>query len=324
MRIAVMGGGVMGRLWAGRLSASGESVTVVDTAPEVVAQLLGRGIVIEERDGSVQRAQVQARTAADGLPVQDVVFFFTKTEHTASAAELAGALVGPGTAVVTLQNGFGNADVLASHYGPDRIVHGPTEQGGGLTSDGRVFHAHEGSTVVGPFRVGASTELAERVAGVLAGAGVPATAVADVTVPLWRKRVFGAAVFPIAALTGLPAGELVRPDVFPAIAALAAEAVEEARAAGADLDLEQELERFRAALIAGAPARASMLQDLEAGRRTEVDAVTGVMAELADGRGACAPVTRAVVALVHGREHAWEQRKLADTTTRGRGGNTPS
>jgi 2-dehydropantoate 2-reductase len=145
-----------------------------------------------------------------------------------------------------------------------------------------------------------------------------------VTVPLWRKRVFGAAVFPIAALTGLPAGELVRPDVFPAIAALAAEAVEEGRAVGADLDLEEELERIRAALIAGAPARASMLQDLEAGRRTEVDAVTGVMAELADGRGASAPVARAVVALVHGREHAWEQRNLADTTTRGRGGNTSS
>jgi 2-dehydropantoate 2-reductase len=307
VEITIVGGGVMGRLWAAWLSSPEQHVTIIDASSDVVRELDERGIVVEGRDGSTRHAQVRARKDVGGLAPQDVVFFFVKTAHTPGAAEDVAALVGPDTAVATLQNGFGNAEVLASRYGPERVVHGPTGQGGGLTPDGHVFHAHEGETAVGPYVAGSDLRLAERVAGVMLAGGIPVRVEADVTVPLWRKRIFGASVFPIAALTGLRAGDLVHPDVFPAVAAVAAEAVAEARAAGAVLELASELDRIRATLIAGAPARASMLQDLEAHRRTEVDAISGAIADLAAAREVDAPVIRAITALVHGREHAWEE-----------------
>jgi 2-dehydropantoate 2-reductase len=304
VQITIVGGGVMGRLWAARLSGGGHRVTVVDASADVVRALTD-GVVVEERDGSTTRAPVHARTGVEGMARQDVVFFFVKSSSTRQAAQAVAPVAGPDTALVTLQNGLGNADTLAACFGPERVVHGPTAQGGSLTAAGHVFHAHEGETVVGPYLVGGGLRFARQAAGVMTSSGIPATVESDVNVPLWRKRVFGAAVFPVAALTGLRAGDLLEADVFPAVEAIAREAISVAQAQGVELDEVAEVQRIRAMLSAGAPARASMLQDVEARRLTEVDVIVGAIADLAAHQGSDASVIRAVTALVHGRERSW-------------------
>jgi 2-dehydropantoate 2-reductase len=306
VNIVVVGGGVMGRLWTGWLTAAGHNVTVIDASPDVVSELNEQGVRIRERDGSVRQMAARALAAVPlGAAPAEMVFFFVKSEHTAAAADRAAAAVGPGTAVVTLQNGFGNAEALAERFAPDQIVCGPTEQGGALATNGHVVHAHDGDTFVGPDLDGDEPGLASRVAAVLRDAGLKVEALASVKVPLWRKRVFTASVLPVAALTGLSAGDLLDPLVFPAVAALAVEALSEADAAGCHLDVVEELMRVKALLRAAPTARASMLQDIETGNATEIDAITGKLAEWAGARGAMAAVCAAVTALVHGRELAW-------------------
>jgi 2-dehydropantoate 2-reductase len=305
VNIVIAGGGVMGRLWATWLTVAGHDVTVVDADPGVVSELNQRGVWVEQRDHAVAHVCARANTDARGLPTADIVFFFVKSEQTANAAERVASVIGPATAVVTLQNGLGSAEALAARFPPRQIVYGPTEQGGSLSSDGRVVHAHDGDTFLGPYPDGSDTSLAVRVAAVLRDAGVPAIALPSVKVPVWQKRIFAAAVLPVAALTGLPAGDIYHPRVFAAVAALATEAVAEANAAGCGLELRGELDRIQARLRAAPQAKASMLQDIQAHRDTEIDAISGAIADAASTRGATALVCRAATALVHGREMAW-------------------
>jgi len=310
MNVVIVGGGVMGRLFTGRLAAAGENVAVIDASPEVARSLNERGVWIEERDGSVSHAATRAGTDSTGLESPDIVLFFVKTEHTDDAADRVAPAIEGQTAVVTLQNGFGNAEALAARFPAGQIVYGATEQGGSLAPDGHVAHAHDGDTFVGPYIDRGDMASAAMVAAVLRRAGLKAEALPDVRVPLWQKRVFGAAVLPVAALTGLRAGDLLDQGVFGAIAALAAEAVAEANAAGCSLDLDYELHRIKSLLNKGSDAKASMLQDIEAHRLTEIDAITGAIADLATTRAATAPVCRTTTALVHGRELAWRTQHL--------------
>ena len=151
MNVVIVGGGVMGRLFTGRLAAAGENVAVIDASPEVARSLNERGVWIEERDGSVSHAVTRAGTDSTGLESPDIVLFFVKTEHTDDAADRVAPAIGGQTAVVTLQNGFGNAEALAARFPAGQIVYGATEQGGSLAPDGHVAHAHDGDTFVGPY-----------------------------------------------------------------------------------------------------------------------------------------------------------------------------
>jgi 2-dehydropantoate 2-reductase len=303
--IVIVGGGVMGRLFTGWLAQAGHRVGVIDTSPQVVQELNERGVWIEERDGSVSHVAPCATTDAAELESPEILFLFVKTEHTGEAADHIAPVIRPDTAVVTLQNGFGNAEALAARVPAHQIVYGPTEHGGSLRPDGHVVHAHGGDTCIGPYIDGADMVFTDRVAAVLRGAGVSVTALPDVRVPLWQKRIFAASVLPVAALTGLRAGGLVDERVFGAIAVLVDEAVTAANAAGCCLDLDEEIHRIQKRPTLAPHARASMLQDLHAHRDTEIDAITGAIAKLAAARHTVAPASQTMTALVHGRELAW-------------------
>ena len=305
MKIVIVGGGVMGRLWTGRLASAGHDVAIIDASPQVVSELNRDGVSIQERDDMTRHAPARAGTGPDGLDTPDMAFFFVKTDRTAEAADRVAPAIGPDTAVVTLQNGLGNGKTLAERFPARQIVVGSTEQGGALTPDRRVLHAHDGDTIVGPYVEGGDAGFAVRVAAALRAAGLKAEAVPSIAATLWRKRIFAASVLPVAALTGLPAARLLDARVFPAVAALAGEALAEANADGCEFRLDEQLERITSLLSAAPQAKASMLQDVQARRGTEIDAVTGAIAERAAARGASATVCAAITALVHGRELAW-------------------
>jgi 2-dehydropantoate 2-reductase len=302
MRIAIVGAGVMGRLWAGALIPGGHDVTVIDTDLDVEASLREDGVSVCDLDGRPRHVSVIAGSSADELTSHDVVFFFVKSAATAAAARGARSLVGPDTSVVTVQNGWGNAQHLAEVFDPAQVVFGITYQGGELRTDGTVVHVHEGKTIIGPYVDGGPLHFAERVSGALNAAGFETVVTTEVKTAVWGKLVFGAAVFPVAAITGLTAGELVSSPAFAVVRAIIAEAAAEAAAQGCKLDAAEQVTRIEAGLAAVPHARPSMLQDIEAGRHTEVDYITGAIARLARERGATAPVSETVTALVHGRE----------------------
>src|SRR5262245_29945679 len=127
MKITIVGGaGAMGGVWASRLTRAGHDVAILDVAKDALAAIRRDGLVVEQPDGSTASLRIAATDRPDEIGLADVVIFFTKAHHTAAAAELARPTVGPGTTVVTLQNGWGNADTLATVYPAEQIAMGVT------------------------------------------------------------------------------------------------------------------------------------------------------------------------------------------------------
>lgn len=308
LRVAIVGAGAMGGALAGGLHRSGHHVTVVDVAQPLVDQVNAEGLRVREPDGGEYAARVTATTDPATLGKADAVVVFVKAQHTPAAAVTARRLTGPDTVVATLQNGWGNADVLAAQVPADQLVMGVTYHSATVTGPGKVAHTGTGPTVVGPYTDGGDLTPAKTLAGLLTAAGFPAEASAEVKTEVWRKLVLNAATLPTAALTGLRAGEVAQPGaLLDLVDALAAEAVTVARAIGLPIDLDERVQRIHAVLQGAGQGKASMLQDVEARRKTEVEVVNGAIVRAAEQAGVDVPLNRAMVALVNGVERSWRR-----------------
>jgi 2-dehydropantoate 2-reductase len=316
-RIAVVGAGAMGGLWAGRLAAAGHTVSIVDVSQQTLAAVRERGLTVEGPDGAGEPARVKATDDPADIGPVDLVVVFVKGPHTPAAARGLGPLVGPDTAVATLQNGWGNAEVLAEHVPADRLVVGVTYEGARVVEPGVVNHNGSGPTYVGPYVDDASSGPSERAADLFRAAGFEAIATARVKTEIWRKLIHNSSCLPVAALTGLRTSELISVD--PArelVDALAREAVVIAQANGHDIDADERIERIHAVLIAAGLGVPSMLADVQAQRQTEVDLINGAVVRAAESAGLDAPLNRSMVALVHGLERSWADRSPPDGQSR--------
>jgi 2-dehydropantoate 2-reductase len=305
-RVAVVGGGAMGGVWAGAIAEVGHDVTIVDVA-QVLVDAIGRSGMTVEEDG---QRDIHATPAATTDPVeaghQDVVFVFVKGPHTAAAASSLAPLVGPGTMVTSLQNGWGNADVLAQSVEPDQLVVGVTYESARIVDHGRVRRTGRGPTWLGPYREGASDAGAHAVATVMRSAGFEASVSPDVRTDVWKKLVHNASCLPVAALTGLHTSELVEPGlVCDLVDALASEAVAVARALGYDIDPRERIERIHAVLSASGMGVPSMLADVRGRRATEIGTINGAVVRAGRGAGVAVPLNEAMVSLVQGLERSW-------------------
>jgi len=246
--------------------------------------------------------RVPATTAPAETGIVDLAVFFVKCYHTASAAELARPLVGPDTVVASLQNGWGNGDVLAAAYPAEQVVIGVTYNSGLIVEPGVVMHPADQPTLVGSFADGEEPGAA-RLAEALQSGGLEATVVAPVRPEIWKKLILNAATLPTAALTGMPAGELTAHDpMHELVSAVARESVAVAQALGYAISEQERIDAIHALLTRAGPSKASMLQDFEAGRRTEIDVINGAVVRAADEQGVAVPLNRAFVALVKGWE----------------------
>jgi 2-dehydropantoate 2-reductase len=307
VKVAIVGVGAMGGVWAARIAAGGAEVAVVDVAEPVLAAIRAHGLVVQSGDG-VETTHPQATADPREIGPVDVVFVFVKAQHTAAAAEQARPLVGPDTTLVSMQNGWGNADVLAAVYPPDRLVIGVTYHSATVLEPGRVAHSGRGPSFVGPYQDGAGLERAAVVRDLLAAGGIEATLTAQVKTEVWKKLILNAATLPTAALTRLRAGELGQPGpMLDLVDALAAEATRVAQAQGYAIALEERIDRIHTVLAGAGTGKASMLQDVEAGRKTEIEVINGAVVRAAERHGIDVPLNRAMVALIGGLERSWQR-----------------
>ena len=296
----------MGSVFGGLLAEAGVDVALVDTDVQLVEAINERGVVL--RQGDAQRTvRVPVTSDPASLRPRDAVIFFVKCQHTRAAADAARPLIGDHTCAVTLQNGWGNADVLADIYGEDRVLAGVTYTSATSVERGIVRTSGPARTIVGA--LGDDRSMVDPVADALEAAGFPVERPADVLSEVWKKLVLNAATLPTAALTCLTAGDLAAtPEMSWLVEAAAAEAVEVGRAQGFSVDLDERLESIRAVLQHAGTGKASMLQDVEAGRRTEIDVISGAVLENARQHGIEVPMTRTLYALIVGLETARGQR----------------
>jgi 2-dehydropantoate 2-reductase len=301
-RVAILGAGALGSLFAYQLTSR--------TSAEV--RLLAHSALPPALwlDGGGEQVPARAWAPADGSA--DLVLVLVKAYATREAAATAMDLgaVGPETVALTLQNGLGNAEALAELLGPGRVLAGTTAQGATLVAPGLVRHGGAGPTRIAPWVPAADTAAvraslaaaaaAPAVAALLAGAGIPTTVEADPRPLLWAKLAVNCGINALTAILRVPNGELlVRPGARPLMEAAAREAAAVAAAEGIALP-EDPVERVIAVARATAENRSSMLQDVERGRRTEVEAINGAVARRGEALGVPTPVNRTLADLVRG------------------------
>ena len=307
MRVCVVGCGAVGSLFAANL-ATLEDVEVwafdaarahVDAINRDGLRLVGAGEVT---------GRVRATTEAAELPACDFGIVATKAMHTEPAIA-ASAHAFTGGCVATVQNGIGNEEVVAAHC--ERVIRGTTFPAGKILEPGVVQWDVKGDTTLGPFDAApAPLEEIQRLADACTRAGMPTTAVADARGPQWRKVIFNAATNPIGALTGLTHGRVCEQ---PALRALVSRLVDEGKAVaaaqGIELDSDPEdLIDYAARPDIAYGHKASMLQDVEARRQTEVDYLNGGIVEFGRRYGVETPEHAAIWALVKGMEASWTQQ----------------
>jgi 2-dehydropantoate 2-reductase len=208
--------------------------------------------------------------------------------------------------VATVQNGIGNEEVIARHV--ERVIRGTTFPAGKVTAPGIVQWDVKGDTTLGPFEPQpAPLDAIEQLADACTRSGMPTTAVADARGPQWRKVIFNAATNPLGALTGLTHGRVCeRPDLRALASRLVDEGKAVAAAQGIELDSDpEELIDYAARPAVAYDHKASMLQDVEARRQTEVDYLNGGIAGFGERYGVPTPEHRTIWALVKGVEASW-------------------
>jgi len=304
--VAVVGAGAMGGVWAGHLARAGVRAILVDADPSVVGSIAAGGLRLGTPGGAWQTLAVPATDRPETVGPVDTVFFFVKAHQTAAAAAGVRALVGPATTVVTQQNGWGSADVLAGAFSPERVVVGVTYHSARVEAPGQIVHTASGPSYVGPYLDGGDLEPATGVAALLSAAGLPAEATAAVKAEIWKKLILNTATLPTSALTRLHTGPLGQPGaLLDLLDGLAAESVRVAQALGYDVSLEERLDRIHSLLQGGGAGKSSMLQDVEAKRKTEIEVINGAVVRAAGETGVAVPLNQALVALIGGLERAY-------------------
>jgi 2-dehydropantoate 2-reductase len=209
--------------------------------------------------------------------------------------------------VATVQNGLGNEEALAAHVA--RVIRGTTFPAGKLLEPGHVQWDVQGDTTLGPYDGRTSLDEVERLADACSRAGMPTEAVEDARGPQWRKVIFNASTNPVGALTGLTHGRVCeRPDLRALVTGLVDEGKAVAAAQGIELDADpEELIDHAARKDVAYDHKASMLQDVEARRPTEVDYLNGGIVRFGRDRGVTTPLNATIHSLVKGMEASWIQ-----------------
>jgi 2-dehydropantoate 2-reductase len=306
MRICVVGCGAVGSLFAANLARLDDvDVWAYDASRPHVDAINANGLRLS---GAGEVLSHPRATADPGeLPPCDFGIVATKAMHT-DAAIGATAHAFAGGSVATVQNGIGNEEVLAQHV--ERVIRGTTFPAGKILEPGHVQWDVKGDTTLGPFEPSpASQAEIERLADACTRGGMPTTAVADARGPQWRKVIFNASTNPVGALTGLTHGRVCeRPDLRALVSGLVDEGKAVAAAQGIELDSDPEALIDHAAKPEVAyNHKASMLQDVEARRGTEIDYLNGGIVRFGREHGVQTPLNAAIWALVKGVEQSWQQ-----------------
>ena len=306
MRIGIVGCGAVGSLFAANLATLDDvevwafdlNDTHVDAIKKNGLQLVGAGEVL---------GHPNATSDATALPPCDFGIVATKAMHAGPAIAATAHAFADG-AVASGMNGVGNEETLAAHV--ERVIRGTTFPAGKLLEPGVVQWDVKGETTFGPFepRPVPVDEIAP-LADACTRAGLPTRAVDDARPGQWRKVIFNAATNPIGALTGLTHGRVCeRPDLRTLVSGLVDEGKAVAAAQGITLDADPEQLIDHAARPDVAYGhKASMLQDVEARRATEIDFLNGGIGRFGRELDVPTPLHDAITALIKGVEASWQQ-----------------
>ena len=290
MKLAVLGPGALGCLLAALLREAGAEVSLVDYRPGRVARLRLRGIQVYTLEGVHRVIEVPIGLAPEVGPC-DLTIVTVKAYQTEIAARALPELMSQGGVALTLQNGLGNLEAIARTVGTHRLLAGVGLLGVTRQDEGRIIYAGRGVIYIGaPSGSQVSAREVAAVVDLFRGAGLECQPREDIEAVLWEKLVINVGINPLTALLRVPNGALLKlPEAWEVAVAAAVEAQAVAQAAGLTLSGDPAA-RLRQVCADTAANRSSMLQDILAGRPTEIEAMNAQVATRGRALGLPTPV----------------------------------
>ncbi len=300
MKIAVIGAGAMGSIYGGRLSLKND-VYLVDTSTQIIDAVNANGLTLEE-NGQENIYRPHAVTDTKGLAPVDVIILFVKALYSRAALDSNKHLIGSHTYLMTLQNGSGHEDILSGFAPKERIIIGTTEDNGAVLAPGKVRHGGKGNT-----NVGMLTEDTENFLPKLKEAfdecGFNVRIHANIQQLIWNKLFVNVALSAVTGVLKCEIGCVTENEfAFTLTKKLLHEAVTTAHALGLEADEEKLLDEIREVGKNSPHGVTSICADLRAGRRTEVDTISGSVVRAAAKCGVSVPCHEFIVNLIHAME----------------------
>ncbi len=297
MKIAVVGSGAIGGLLGSLLHNSGEDVVLVDVWQEHIQAIRSSGLTVAGSDGDqVFRMKATAVVSEAGTP--DLIIFAVKSYDNQVAANDCLKIAGPETIVLTVQNGVGNVDIIGEILGRERIIAGTCAFGSTVLAPGKIRPTPAGSLSIGELD-GRVTPRLQNVVEMFVRAGVEMHVSREVDSLIWTKLMVNVGINALAAITRLTNGQLVELEELRNVQeAAVGEGIAVARAKGIPFMVDDILEHVRRIARATYHNKASMLQDIERGARTEVLAINGAVVAEGQKQGIPTPVNETLTNLV--------------------------
>jgi 2-dehydropantoate 2-reductase len=297
MKIAIVGPGAMGCLFAAFLSRSKAEVWLLDRNKERAKLIEEKGITVEGVSGNWQ-ARLKTATSAEEIGKADVVIICVKSYDTKEAAESAKALIDENSIVITLQNGIGNIEVISEVVGAEKVIGGVTNQGSTVLGPGRIRHAGKGDTVIGRIDGKIPVQLRE-VREIFNKCGVETRISRDIKGLLWSKLIINVGINALTCITALNNGRLVEFESTRQILRDAVtEAVKVVKKKRIKLIYDDPLAKVEAVCEATSANVSSMLADVLNKRRTEIDFINAVIVRQGQSLGIPTPVNWVLTNLV--------------------------
>ncbi|HEY6239508.1 MAG TPA: ketopantoate reductase family protein [Burkholderiales bacterium] len=311
-QVLIIGAGAIGSLYAARLAKLAE-VAVLDTNRAHVEAIRSRGLELTGLTESVTKLAAFAHAAEIGLRRFDAVVFLVKSQATEAAFHAIHPVLEGRPLLVTFQNGMGNEELLMELSDLD-VAHGVSFEAARYDGPGRVHHLVHGEVSwLGPAR--GKVESIAWLGELMTRSGLPTRVVADPRGAIWGKFVFNCVMNPIGAIVqGVNAARYEVPEMRALIDDMAAECVRVAEAQGIRLAFDPMylVKKIRTGESPLTKHAGSMAQDIETGRETEIEAMTGYVVRKAKELGVPVPVTESVYRMEKGVEYAARSKRTGD------------
>jgi 2-dehydropantoate 2-reductase len=297
LRIAVIGAGAIGCLFGGRLHIAGQTVILIHHRRSVATSIEKKGVSIQELSGKVVRARIKSRTRLSTRDKPELVLISVKAYDTESVASPLRESLKGNVPVLSLQNGLGNVEKLERRLGSNSVIAGTTTEGALTTGPGRVIHTGRGMTWIGEVD-GKPSERCLAIESAFRRAGFSTVLSNNIKGVLWSKAIVNSAVNPISALTHVRNGYLLKTSE---LREIASKVIEEGSAVAHanGIVLKPSPKRLLARVLDSASKnKSSMLQDIEARRKTEIRQLNGSISRLGHLSGVSTPFNDLLAELV--------------------------
>jgi len=295
MKIAIMAAGGLGSYYGALLAKDGHDVTFIARGAHLQA-IRANGLIIKSIHGDMTIKPAKATDNPAQVGAVDWVLFGVKTYDNDAASQLMKPMVGANTTVVTFQNGVDNHDHIAAVVGKEKVIVAPTQIASNIAAPGIIEQKSPfRSSFVGEVYGQGLTPRVQQFVEMLKRTGVDVTAVADGRAPLWHKLTFIGSTAGLTSLARTQASDLLQMlEARATLRAAMQEVYDVGTANGVAMDADIVERHYNFALLLKPGVKTSMHLDLEAGKRLEIDALSGAVVHFGAAKGVATPVHQTI------------------------------